>query len=154
MRLHPERANAMTIKLPFYFDHAATTPCDPRVVEAMLPYFTERYGNPGSRNHSFGWEAGRAGVDEVREQVAALLVDEKEVIFTSGVMESSNLVIRGRGADVREVPAGSGKSRAGHVVTGASSTRRCWIRASVCRRRGSMRRSSSRRRTGSTRRRW
>jgi cysteine desulfurase len=107
----------MTIKLPFYFDHAATTPCDPRVVEAMLPYFTERYGNPGSRNHSFGWEA-EAGVDEARQQVAALLgADEKEVIFTSGATESNNLAIRGAALMYEKAPAGSGKSR-GHVVTG------------------------------------
>lgn len=83
------------VKLPIYFDHAATTPCDPRVVEAMLPYFTEKFGNPGSRNHSFGWDAESA-VDAARERVAALLgANEKEVVFTSGSTESNNLAIRG-----------------------------------------------------------
>jgi len=107
----------MAVKLPMYLDHAATTPCDPRVVEAMLPYFTETFGNPGSRNHSFGWAAEEA-VDIARRQVASLIgADRKEVIFTSGSTESNNLAIKG-GAKMYELaPAGSGKCR-GHIITG------------------------------------
>ncbi|MBX3358010.1 MAG: IscS subfamily cysteine desulfurase [Phycisphaeraceae bacterium] len=106
----------MTVKLPIYLDHAATTPCDPRVVEAMLPYFTEKFGNPGSRNHRFGWE-GEEGVDRARGQVAALLgADEKEIIFTSGSTESNNLAIRGGALMYEKAPAGSGQPR-GHIIS-------------------------------------
>ena len=67
---------------PRYFDYQATTPCDPRVVEAMLPWFTERFGNPASRNHPYGWAAEEA-VEKAREQIAALIgADAKEIIFT------------------------------------------------------------------------
>lgn len=106
----------MTLKFPIYLDHAATTACDPRVVEAMLPYFTERYGNPGSRNHRFGWEA-EEGVSTARAQVAALLgADEKEVIFTSGATESNNLAIKGAAYMYERAPAGSGRPR-GHIIS-------------------------------------
>jgi len=105
-----------TPSLPIYLDHAATTPCDPRVVEAMLPYFTTYYGNPGSRNHSFGWDAEH-GVDTAREQVASLIgADEKEVVFTSGATESNNLAIRGAALMYEKNPAGSGKPR-GHIIS-------------------------------------
>lgn len=105
-----------TPSLPIYLDHAATTPCDPRVVEAMIPYFTTYYGNPGSRNHSFGWDAEH-GVDTAREQVAALIgADEKEVVFTSGATESNNLAIRGAALMYEKNSAGSGKPR-GHIVS-------------------------------------
>lgn len=108
--------NASQPKLPIYLDHAATTPCDPRVVEAMLPYFTTIFGNPGSRNHRFGWEA-EAGVDKARQQVAALIkADEKEIIFTSGATESNNLAIRGAAIMYEKNPEGSGKSR-GHIIS-------------------------------------
>ncbi|MCC6678487.1 MAG: IscS subfamily cysteine desulfurase [Phycisphaerales bacterium] len=104
------------MKLPIYLDHAATTPCDPRVVEAMLPFFTETFGNPGSRNHRFGWEA-EAGVDAAREQVAQLIgADEKEIVFTSGSTESNNLAIKGAAYLYEKNPAGSGKPR-GHIIT-------------------------------------
>lgn len=105
----------MTLKLPVYMDHAATTPCDPRVVEAMLPYFTEKFGNSGSRNHRFGWEA-EAGVDEAREHAAKLIgASEKEIIFTSGSTESNNIAIKGAAYMYEKAPAGS-RGR-GHIVT-------------------------------------
>lgn len=82
--------------LPPYMDHQATTPLDPRVLEAMLPYFGARFGNASSRQHAYGWQAERA-VERAREQVAALLgvADPKELLFTSGATEANNLAIRG-----------------------------------------------------------
>src|SRR5215470_14601454 len=109
-----------TVK-PLYLDYHATTPVDPRVLAAMLPYFTERFGNAASRQHAWGWEA-RDAVDAARSQVAALInASAGEITFTSGASESNNLALKGvvsarrnqaRGADATAKPAG-------HVVTSA-----------------------------------
>ncbi len=102
-------------ELPIYLDHAATTPCDPRVVEAMLPYFTKQFGNPGSRNHSFGWDAEEA-VTKARHQVAELIgADPKEIIFTSGSTESNNLAIKGAANMYAKKPAG--QTQRGHIIS-------------------------------------
>lgn len=87
----------MSLKLPVYMDYQATTPMDKRVLDAMIPYFTEKFGNPHSRSHAYGWEAEEA-TEIARKQVADLIgANEKEIVFTSGATESNNIAIKGVG---------------------------------------------------------
>ncbi|HEX3766836.1 MAG TPA: aminotransferase class V-fold PLP-dependent enzyme, partial [Puia sp.] len=103
------------MNLPVYMDYHATTPCDPRVLEAMLPYFSQQFGNAASHGHVFGWYAAEA-VKIAREELASLLnADPSEIIFTSGATESINLAIKG----IFELMAGKGK----HIITATTEHR-------------------------------
>jgi cysteine desulfurase len=100
----------MAVKLPIFLDSQSTTPMDPRVLDAMMPYFTDKFGHPGSRNHPFGWEA-ETGMERGREQLARLIGarDPKEIVFTSGGTESDNLALKGVAEMYRE--------KGDHIVT-------------------------------------
>jgi len=103
------------MKLPIFLDNHSTTPMDPRVLETMLPYFVEKFGNAASRNHAFGWAAEEA-VESSRKQIAKLIkADAKEIVFTSGATESDNLAIKG----VLEMY----KEKGDHIITASTEHR-------------------------------
>ena len=109
MKVFGVRTEFLPMKRPVYMDHHATTPVDPRVVEAMTPYFIENFGNPASRNHLFGWRAEEA-VEAARAQVAGLIgARSREIVFTSGATESINTALKG--------VAAARRTRGNHIIT-------------------------------------
>ncbi|NOU10798.1 MAG: aminotransferase class V-fold PLP-dependent enzyme, partial [Nitrospira sp.] len=103
------------MKLPIFLDNHSTSPMDPRVLESMLPYFVEKFGNAASRNHAFGW-AAEEGVEQARKQIAKLIkADAKEIVFTSGATESDNLALKG----VLEMY----KEKGTHIITSSTEHR-------------------------------
>ena len=111
---------------PIYLDYQATTPTDPRVVEAMLPYFTEKFGNPGSATHAFGREAERA-VETARAQLAALIgAEPREIVFTSGATESNNLALKGAARFHRPQGQATISSPSRPSINACSKRRRRW----------------------------
>ena len=116
------------MKFPIYLDSHSTTPVDPRVLDAMLPYFTEKFGNAASRNHAFGWEAEEA-VEQARKQIARLIhADAKEIVFTSGATESDNLALKGIVEMYRE--------KGDHVITSMTEHRAILDTAKALEKRG------------------
>jgi cysteine desulfurase len=104
----------MTPHFPIYLDYGATNPCDPRVVDAMIPWLREHFGNPASRSHAWGWEA-EAAVEKAREDVAALIgADPREIVWTSGATESNNLAIKGAAHFYKSNGEDRAQSRARH----------------------------------------
>src|SRR5919204_2839759 len=120
--------NILAMKTPIYMDNHATTPVDPRVLEAMLPYFSEKFGNAASRNHAFGWEAEEA-VETARKQIARLIhCDSKEIVFTSGATESDNLALKGVVEMYRE--------KGDHIITSMTEHRAVLDTAKALKKRG------------------